>query len=360
MAIDPRMITLVREARGWTQKELAERAGITQGHLSKVEAGLAEIGPSTRDAVVEALECPEALLEVSLPVRGVEVTCLHHRRRASTMTASTKRRIEAVTHLTSLSVKGLLADVRLGGVRQLPRSGSGETLDPKDAARATRVALGVTTGPIPHVIKAVESAGVIVVQRALGTASQDAVSTWPRDHGFPLMVLNTGLATDRLRFTVAHELGHLVMHSMPGDEQETEANIFAGEFLAPAEEIRPDLDGLKQTDLQRLLTMKSKWGMSIAALIRRAFDIGIVDDASYRDFQIRLGRLGWRTAEPGTLTPETPSSLARIIDLRRTAQQLSVDELATEALMSPSAFRRHYLPEEQTESAKLTLEVGDV
>jgi len=355
---DPRMITLAREALGWTQKDLASAAGITQGHLSKLESGLVGPGPGTLEQLASALHCPIALLEYAAPVRGVEVTCFHHRRKASTMGASTKKRIEALAQLTRISVDGLLNGVNLANVRDLHRADGSTEVDPESAAADTRIALGVPSGPVENLMRAIESAGVVVVQRALGTASQDAVTTWPADSA-PMMIVNTGLAADRLRFTVAHELGHLVLHAIPGDEQEAQADRFASAFLAPAIDIRPDLVALKTTEMGRLMKLKVKWGLSIAALIRRARDLQEIDESQYREFQMKLSRLGWRTVEPGAAMAEAPNLLSKVIDLRRAQQGLSSSELAGLAVMSEESFSRYYLPVPKARNDELRLVMDD-
>jgi hypothetical protein len=112
----------------------------------------------------------------------------------------------------------------------------------------------VPSGPISNMVSLLEAVGVIVVNRTLFTDAQDAVSTWPRDGlGPPLMLVNLGLAPDRERFTMAHELGHLIMHALPEDDQETQADRFASEFLAPADEIAPQLAVL--SDLGRRICL---------------------------------------------------------------------------------------------------------
>ena len=346
MPVDPRMISLTREARGWNQAELASEINVTQGHLSKLEAGLVETGPEMLTKLADALACPPALLEYQSPAVGLEVTCLHHRRRASTMGAPTRKRIEALARLTRISVDGLFAGVELVRDHHLQRAEAGHAIDPIQAASDTRLALGLDElAPIPNVVGAVESAGVIIVHRALGTASQDAVSTWPRGGGAPMMLVNTGLAPDRLRFTIAHELGHLVMHAAPGADQEAEADSFASAFLAPAESVRPDLVGITTSDLMRLVRTKTKWGLSVAALVRRARDLGEIDGATYKDFIIRMSRLGWRRSEPGAVEPEAPTLVPRLIDLRRKEQGLSDSQLADLALMNETVFRRYFLLE---------------
>lgn len=162
----------------------------------------------------------------------------------------------------------------------------------------------------------------------------------------PVMLLNAGLSTDRQRFTCAHELGHLVMHHLPRESQETEADTFASAFLAPASDIGPQLAGLTTRDFPRLLELKAQWGLSVAALIRRAKDLDVISDRQYREFQIKLGRLGWRTFEPGTLPPERPATLARVIDVHRREHGYSDTDLAHAAVMRPASFARHFLPQQ--------------
>ena len=77
----------------------------------------------------------------------------------------------------------------------------------------------------------------------------------------------------------AHELGHAVMHQIPTEHQEAEADRFASEFLMPAATIRDQLDALTVPKLARL---KAEWGASMAALLRRGRDLGRVNDAQYR------------------------------------------------------------------------------
>jgi len=341
------MVTLAREAKGWSQHVLADRAGVSQGFISKVESGLLDLRGEHLEAVADALGCPPRLLTDDTPVQGLEVTCLHHRRRHSRMTAATKTKIQAVTHLTRVSVEGLMHGLDVLPEARLERLDIDEYPDPIEVARLLRVAWRVPTGPIANMVRLLESVGVVVVVRPFGTNAQDAVSTWPHDADRPpVMLLNAGLAADRQRFTCAHELGHLVMHHLPRETQESEADTFASAFLAPASDIGPQLAGLTTRDFPRLLQLKAHWGLSVSALIRRAKDLDIISDRQYREFQIKLGRLGWRTFEPGTLPPERPATLARVIDVHRREHGYSDTDLAHAAVMRPASFAHHYLPQQ--------------
>lgn len=352
----PRLVSLVRDARGWSQKELAEAAQVSQGFVSKVESGLLDLRGDHLIAVASALDCLPELLTDDTPVQGLEVTCLHHRRRHSKMTAAAKRRIEAITHLTRVSVEGLLHGIEIVPEARLERLDIDEFGDPEAVARELRIRWRVPSGPIDDVVRLLEAVGVIVVMRRLGTNSQDAVSTWPRDLDRPpVMVVNTGLSGDRQRFTTCHEAGHLVMHSVPGDDQEREADRFAAEFLAPAAEIGPQLAGLRTADFPRLMQLKAQWGISIAALIRRAYDLDLISERQYREFQIKLGRLGWRTVEPGTVPAETPRTLTSVIGVHVADHDYTVHDLARAAVMTDDAFARNYLPRRSDDAPRTQL-----
>lgn len=333
------MVTLVREARGWSQSQLASAAGVSQGFLSKVEAGLQDLRADRLRAVADALECPPTLLLDSTPIRGAEVTCLHHRRRGSRINATSRKQVEATTRLVRVSMEGLLAGIDLDTDLSLPRPGS--AAPPKEAAAALRGQWDLAPGPIPNLVSLLERAGVLIHVRPLGTAFQDALSSWPPDRQ-PLMVVNSGLPGDRQRFTIAHELGHMLLHVAPAEGQETEANEFAAEFLAPATQIASDLEGLTTRDFPRLVELKAKWGMSIAALIQRAADLAIITDRQFREFQVRLNRLGWKVVEPGTPPAEQPILIERVIQAHLSVAGVTMDDMAAAAQLTEPAFRRFY------------------
>jgi Zn-dependent peptidase ImmA (M78 family) len=173
-------------------------------------------------------------------------------------------------------------------------------------------------GPAGHLIRLLESHGVLVVFGPERAASVDAYSCdgWPR----PVVVLNP-VTRDyyRQRFDVAHELGHLVMHSgsEPGGQvAEEQANLFAAELLMPASVIRPQLpDSMGPAAWHALAQLKEHWGVSIQALLYRARQLGRLPDVSYRNAMSTLTARGWRSREPGTVSVlEQPSMLPHAVD----------------------------------------------
>lgn len=329
-------LTLVREAKGWTQRELAQASGVSQAVLSKAEGGVADLGDRVPQ-VAEALGCPPGVLTLGLPVSGATVTCLHHRRRASHMGVKAQKRVQALAQLTRVTVTGLIAAA--GQPPQVDGLLTDRTCltGPVDAAEAVRRRFDLGDGPVRDAVSLVEQTDCVVVIRPLGTGGQDAVSSWAGSDDLPLVLINSGLPVDRQRFTVLHELGHLLLHVVPDEGQEQEAHRFAAELLMPTRAAQRELAGLSVTDARRLLELKETWGLSIGALIKRALDVGCIDKDQFTKMRIRLSRLGWHLVEPGQLPPEHPMRLRGYVAAAR-ASGLGVDELAAAAHMTAAKF----------------------
>lgn len=190
---------------------------------------------------------------------------------------------------------------------------------PERAAQLVREHWNLGTGPVGHLIRLLENHGVLVVFSPPQAASVDAYSFDSRLR--PVVVLNPiKLDYYRQRFDVAHELGHLIMHSdaEPGGRiVEAQAHRFAAELLMPSAEIRdllpPSMGGNAWPTLARL---KEQWGVSLQALLYRARWLGRLGDVSYRNAMTTISARGWRRNEPGLVSAiEQPSLLPRAVEL---------------------------------------------
>ncbi|WP_370652758.1 helix-turn-helix domain-containing protein [Frankia sp. Cj5] len=190
---------------------------------------------------------------------------------------------------------------------------------PERAAQLIREQWGMAAGPAGHLVRLLENHGVLVVFSPLRTSSVDAYSFDSRLR--PVVVLNP-IKRDyyRQRFDVAHELGHLVMHSdaEPGGRiVEDQAYRFAAELLMPAEQLRDLLPAVMDGKVWRTLArLKEQWGVSIQALLYRARWLGRLSDVSYRNAMTTISARGWRRDEPGLMSAiEQPSLLPKAIEL---------------------------------------------
>jgi Zn-dependent peptidase ImmA (M78 family)/transcriptional regulator with XRE-family HTH domain len=214
--------------------------------------------------------------------------------------------------------------------------------EPERAARQVREHWGIGQGPAPHLVRLLENHGALVVFSPLQAASVDAYSFDSRLR--PVVVLNP-VKRDyyRQRFDVAHELGHLVMHTdaEPGGRTvEDQANRFAAEFLMPAAGIRDQLPAVMNAAAwQTLARLKEHWGASIQALLYRARRLGTLPEVSYRNAMNTLTTRGWRRNEPGLITVlEQPSLLPKALELLK-AEQISQAQLIDQCRVPPALFR---------------------
>lgn len=328
------LLEAARVASGLTQAELAAKSGVAQGVISKFESGRL-VMDSRVDLLASALEVPVSLVNGST-ARAPHVRVFH--RKQASLPAKAANKLRADLELAHVRIGRLLLGEGDGqeGVPRLPLKTRLEM--PSDKARAVRKLWGLPPGPISNIVELLESRGVPCLTWDVASARVDAIASWPEDAP-PVVMLGSHAPGDRLRFTVAHELGHAVMHDLPAPECEREADEFAAEFLMPRADIK---DALQGATIPRLAELKSEWGTSIAALARRARDVGAISDSAYRGLNIELSMSGHRKSEPVYIEPEQPS-LVRDVIHRRQAEGESLTAIAAEALISVDELQRQYL-----------------
>lgn len=363
-AAQPRMLVLTRESRNMTQGQLAAAmqaldgsdGRVSQGYVSRAEAGRLAVQGERLALYARAVGYPAALLCLTEQEVGAGVGLVHHRKKQATSAGELKR-IHALLNLTRIQLRGLLSGVPRAGDQRIPQVAVDELTTPADAARQVRTELGAPSGPLDSVVTVLEDLGACVTCRRLvapvpldsGAESVpvDAVSCVPPGED-PLVLLNIGTPAERQRFTLAHELGHMVMHQVPHPKQEEQANRFAAELLMPASQIRKELSS-GSLDVPRLLQLKRRWKVSMWALLRRAHTLGVVSDWQYRTLAVEMSSLGYRTAEPEEFQAETPTVVASAITWHL-QQGRDVADLALASYVSPDEFVDLYLsPAEPTD-----------
>lgn len=185
--------------------------------------------------------------------------------------------------------------------------------NPEAAAIALRRHWGIGAKPIPHLLKLLEAKGVRVFSLSESNKNVDAFSCWR--NGTPYAFLNTFKSAERSRFDAAHELGHLLLHihgGTSGREVEREADQFAAAFLMPRDDVISNIPRVHS--LERLITYKARWGVSVAALARRLFDIGIITDWHYREMCKQISQRGYRTKEPCPIEREQSILWRRVFE----------------------------------------------
>lgn len=318
------VLLVLRRAADITQEDLAATLGMTQATLSRYENGLREPDDEVVDTLAAALGVTPAFLRHDFRLQGAIAADAHMRRQKTTKPSDWKR-VEARLNSARMHSSFLLERVPLRPQNHVIQVDP-DDVSATDAAAMLRASWRMPIGAVRNLIRWVESAGVIVIEEDFGTHRIDGMSQWAGDHA--VIILNSALPTDRKRLTVAHELGHLVLHSGQVDtDVEDQANSFAAEFLMPAHVIAHQLRNLT---LGKLSDLKAEWGTSMQAIFERAFRLGTVTAEQRQTFYRQLNSRGWKTREPGSdlLAPETPQ-LAASVGRRLDESGLSSSEIAT-------------------------------
>ncbi len=322
MPINPEMISVGRDLREWSQGDLANAIGVARTTISKFEMRAL---PCDREIpkIAARLNLHPDFFEQFESIHGLAGDFLYRKR--AYVPARVKRRVQAEANLKKLQVKRLLehveleADLRFPLIQPEERNGNIEMI-----AADVRAAWRVKPGPIPNVTKLIEAAGGIVFVMDLGTDLIDGTNM--RLPAFPpLLFLNENVAGERHRFNLAHELGHVVMHaSVSLGDAEDEAYRFASELLMPRSQIKSDL---RQLDLAAAARLKTFWGASMAAIIKRAHDLEVISNAKYRRLFQSLNAQDLRVVEPLPLPFEQPSAFENMKAVCRNACGLSEDDM---------------------------------
>lgn len=317
-------IRVARHAQGITQEDLADRAGVTQAALSRWENDLRKPDDDAIAALADALGVTAALLKSADRIPGAMAVDAHMRRRA-TAPATAWRRLEARLNMHRLHTRRLLHEMNLRAELSIPLLDPVDT-SPSTAARVTRMQWRLPTGPVRHLVQWMESAGCLIIEEDFGTSRVDGLAQWV--DGTPVILINSRMPTDRRRLTLAHELGHLVLHSEHmSPDTENEANEFAAEFLMPAEVIRPEL---RRLTLGRLQDLKRHWLVSMQALIERARSLRVLPPADRTRLYKQISARGWRTAEPvSDELPDEKPQLPQSIGEALAGRGLTAAEIAT-------------------------------
>lgn len=336
---NPQMLTLAREARGHTQGELAIMMSVSQGQISKIESGMLDISEAQLAKASELLRYPASFFTQHEPVYGYGSACIYHRKRQS-CPAHLLRKLIAEINILRIQITKLLRSAEVEHENKFYRmdvvefDGNAEHI-----ARLVRRHWGLPSGPIEDLTNAIELAGGIVIKCSFGTNKIDAMSQWLPGQP-PLFFMNSEAPGDRLRFSLAHEVAHVIMHQIPTNDMETEADRFASEFLMPEADVTPYL---KPISLPRLATLKPYWKVSMAALIKRASDLGKITPRQKNYLWTQMGKQGFRLKEPVEIPIEEPTVLEDIINVHRQALGYSVSELSKLVESHEQEFRLRYL-----------------
>jgi Zn-dependent peptidase ImmA (M78 family)/DNA-binding XRE family transcriptional regulator len=316
----PARLEMARAIRQMTATDLAAAAGTTAPWVSQAENMKKTPSPELIREFARVLNFP--LDFFYRPVASLPPSDAFHFRASSRLA---KKDEAAARSLSTLAIE--LSDW-IEATYRAPEPAvpelqdlidSDDELAPEQAAEALRGAWGLGVAPIKNLLQLLESKGAKVYSAGGPLQAIDAFSF--RHGATPVIFLNIHKSAERLRFDLAHELGHLVMHGgslhvEPGKEKEQAANDFASSFLMPRADVLGAIRG--NLTLEDIMVLKRRWRVSAMALNLRAHRLGVISEWTYGTLAKQLSMAGFRRGEPGSdLRAESSSLLTQVMsDMR--------------------------------------------
>lgn len=300
--LSPSRIRLARERRGLSKVALSSLLGVTTRTLQVFEV---EGAPSARaDELAQALGVLPTFF--SRPERravSAEQGFFRARRRASAAQLGSARAAASIGIELYEWIGERFATPEIV-VPDLDQQA------PEAAATTLRATWGRGEEPLPNLVQLSEAHGVRVLSLPTDTNTVDAFSLW--SNGFPTVFLSTAKSAERSRFDLAHELGHLVMHSrLPvgtdgqapdGLNLEHDADAFASALLMPRRGMLAHSG--RAPAVPQILRLREYYRVSAMAATRRLYELERLTDWEYRQNCVQLSQRGFRSGEPGGIRRE--------------------------------------------------------
>jgi Zn-dependent peptidase ImmA (M78 family)/transcriptional regulator with XRE-family HTH domain len=269
------MVILARESRGYSQAELAEKTGISKQQMNKYEGGVKVIPESVLKKIAAVTVYPMSFFEEHYEAYPEHLT---YRKRSRTIQPQLIKMISARSNIIRFHTEKLMEALDIVPP-VLPHFDVDEKNTPKVIAQKMRKLWGIDTPVPPDMVRLLESKSIPIMHTMFFTERVECRIILTRSKQ-PLIVYNTMILADRLRFCLAYHLGNIVMHMAKevdyGRDIDREATEFAAEFLMPEKEIRKDLK--EPITIMRLAELKKKWKMPMISILHRAHDLGFVSD----------------------------------------------------------------------------------
>lgn len=306
-------LTFARQYRGLTQTALSAKIpGLSQSNLSKYEKGLEVLSDDVLSRIMSVLNFPIGFLDLKI---DNSIECRHYRKKAS-IGAVDRDKIDRFVSIAAYCIDWISEFVEFPPFQfKYIDVESGAT--PEEIAMQVRRQFKMGIYPIEDICNFMERNGIFIYFWDCPYDDFDGVSLIT-DKGNHLVVVNRNRDNDRIRFSLAHELGHVIMHQcydfvvLEVRNKEKEAHRFAAEFLMPEQGIKGSLLNLK---FSQLPVLKEYWLTSMASIIERAKILNQINESKYKTLRIELSRRAWIKKEPYTVYIDKPTVIQKIYNL---------------------------------------------
>lgn len=334
-----------RKAAGLSMNALAEQIGISANAIKKYEHGenMPTSGNLLKLSRALGVRSEYFFRPVKVALEGVE-----YRKHANTTNKLLGKINGDVLDQAERWIE--LLNLYPDSVKPVPRFTLPDSLpssvnsfaDIENIAKTMRNEWELGQNPILDLIDTMESKGIMIINTAKADSKKfDGLAGVA--NGIPLVVISSHQPGDRQRFTLAHELGHLVLHGrLNGMDEEKACNHFAGAFLLPQQTIIQHLGAKRHAlETRELYMLKHEFGISMLAILYRSGQCEIISANLQKNYFMQFSKDRWRTQEPGDPYPNEKTILYKQLVYRALGEGYIGESKAAELLVMPlSSFHK--------------------
>jgi Zn-dependent peptidase ImmA (M78 family) len=322
---------------GLSLRELASNVGVSAQAISKYERNLDVPGSKVLIQLARALGVsvefflrPKSLSKIESKFRKRQALSARGKDAILSRASDWLERYLEIEAILSENESGLKFEYPMTFPREVESFG-----DIEKAAEDLRRAWDLGMGPIESLTALLEAKGLKVGSMDADVKFDACTFQAENDLAVTAIVTRSEMPGDRQRFSMAHELGHLMLRPR-GLNEEKSAHRFASAFLVPEAAARFELRGRRSDlSLYELHLLKRKYGLSMQAWIYRARDLGIIPESKANALFKIFSSKGWRQVEPGDpMPPELPRRFERLV-MGALADGLISEPRASEVLGMP-------------------------
>ena len=305
--IVPAKLKEARVARGLSLAQLSKLIGISSQAISQFEKGETKPSPATLIKLIDELKFPINFLCSSNSDESEENVIYFRSNKNITkkLKDACKVRINWIDRTYSFIDSYFdLPKVDILSFGELDPE-SIDKLEIEDITLKIRNEWGLDQSPVGNLIDLLQAKGFVITKLKIGTKKVDAFSTWRNDVPYIFLGDDKDSAV-RLRFDLAHELGHLILHKNIDKEEleedkelydkiEHQANYFASAFLLPLETFNKEVIS---SSIDSFILLKKRWNVSIGAMIKRCQMANILTDNQIRYLNSQMIKYGYYRKEP--------------------------------------------------------------
>ncbi len=330
-----------RKTAGLSLRALAESVGVSQTAINKYEKGTLIPDSTMLMKLAKALEVKAGYF---LRSNSLELEKPEYRKKSSLSQKKLQQiegkildKIERRLELEALFPKPPVQEFVIP--KGLPKTINSMD-DIEEVANKVRNAWNLGLNPIPELVDVLESIGIRVFEIEESADSKfDGLAATV--NGYRIIVISKAWAGDRQRFTMAHELGHLMLEGRLPDtlNEERASDRFAGAFLLPESAVFSELgEHRTRLELRELLLLKQEFGISMSGILYRAKDLRVIREQYHKSLIIEFSKRGWRKSEPEKYPAEEPHHFQQLVFHALAEEYISESKAAELMNMSQSAF----------------------